>query len=190
MLNSDEAGTNIIVSEKNSGASSESEVTHIGVPFNASSEIIDVLKECPLFHNFSPIGLNLLGNIVNDRILESGTCIFKQGEKASSFFVVASGEVVVSARNREGRSVAMVSLARSASFGELGGIMKGTRMTTAVATSESRIFEIKRSQLSQMQAEKPQVCVKLMLNVCEMFAQRMTAAEDDFRSYLSWRMGE
>ena len=178
------------MSEKDSETSSESEVTHIGNPFQASSEIIDVLKECPLFHNFSPIGLKLLGNIVNDRILDAGTYIFKQGEKASSFFIIASGEVVVSAKNRQGHSVAMVSLTRSASFGELGGVMKGTRMTTAVATSESRIFEIRRSQLSQMQAEKPQVCVKLMLNVCEMFAQRMTAAEDDFRSYLSWRMGE
>ena len=34
-----------------------------------------------------------------------------------------------------------------------------------------------------MQSEKPQLCVKLMLNVCEMFANRMTSAEVDFQSF-------
>ena len=130
MLNLGETDTNKSVSGKDSETPSESEVTRIGNPFQPSAEIIEVLKECPLFHNFSPIGLNLLGNIVQDRILEAGTCIFRQGDKASSFFVVASGEVVISAQNRKGRQVPLVSLTRSASFGELGGVMSGTRMTT------------------------------------------------------------
>lgn len=189
LLNLLGAVTNKSMSTEDSEKSSESEVTRIGNPFQPSNERLSVLKDCPLFHNFSPIGLNLLGNIIQDRVLGAGTYVFRSGDAAASFYIVASGEVTISMAGKTGRPVPMVTLARGASFGELGGVMSGSRMTTAVATQESRIFEIKRAKLGQLQADKPQLCVKLMLNVCEMFASRMKSAETDFQDYLSWRMG-
>ena len=176
------------MNNRDSDISEPGEVTAIVSPQTAAPEVIDVLRECPLFHNFSTTGLHIIGRIMREKIVPAGTPLFVENMVAESFYVVLDGEIAIMVSTPDGHSVPMVCLTRGASFGELGAICAGSRMCSAVAQTESCVLEISRRDLGQLQQSKPQACVKLMTNVNEMFAQRLRESQDEFTAFLNWRI--
>ena len=166
---------------------SDIEVTSVGNPHAAAGHTLEVLRECPLFHNFSATGLNLLGNIARLKYLDEGTPLFVENMVAESFFIVVSGSVVINASDPNGQPLPMVTLTRGASFGELGAICSGRRMCSALAEVDCEVLEISRRDLGALQQSKPQACVKLMTNINEMFASRLRDSQDEFNKFLAWR---
>jgi CRP/FNR family transcriptional regulator, cyclic AMP receptor protein len=169
---------------------SDIEVTNVGNPHAAPQHIIELLHECPLFHNFSATGLHLLANIAREKSIPAGTPLFVENMVAESFFIVEEGEIAITVVDPEGRSLPLVTLSRGASFGELGAICAGRRMCAAVAESDSSVLEVTRRDLGTLQQSKPQACVKLMINVNEMFARRLRESQNEFRRFMAWRLGE
>ncbi len=106
------------------------------------------------------------------------------------FFIVVSGAIAITVSGSQGQTLPLVTLSRGASFGELGAICGGRRMCSAIAEVESEVLEISRRDLGILQQSKPQACVKLMININEIFARRLRESQTDFKEFLTWRLSE
>ena len=163
------------------------EVTAIGLPQGAIDTVIETLRACPLFHNFTSTGLQIIARIARVKVVPANTPLFVENMLADSFYVVMKGEITITVSTREGPSIPMVNLACGASFGELGALSAGSRLCSAIAQSDAMVLEFTRRDFGGLQKSKPQACVKLMTNINEMFAKRLRESQSEFRAFLEWR---
>jgi CRP-like cAMP-binding protein len=115
------------------------------------------LPKIPLFSSLAPPELERLINEVELREFEPGQAIVRQGERGGALYVVVSGEVAVTADDRD-----LARLGEGAFFGELALITDFPRSATVTAREPTRVLEISREAISRVIADSPEV-LKVLL---------------------------
>jgi len=144
----------------------------------------EVLKACPLFKGFSETGLLLMGKLARPREIPAATPIFVENMVAESLFVLRSGAVQLSIKSPDGRDQPLDRLTPGDSFGELSLLIGGQRMLTATAEIDCELLEIPRRDFAKLQKQKPQTCLKLMINIVGAFGKRVGAAGEHLKPLL------
>jgi CRP-like cAMP-binding protein len=98
--------------------------------------------------------------------------IVLQGEKGSSLFLVASGDVEVVVRQADGRDVAVATMEPGAIFGETALLTGGERTATVRAVGEATLYEISKEALQPIIESRPQLVVELALLMAERTNER------------------
>jgi CRP-like cAMP-binding protein len=138
----------------------------------------EALKACPLFRDFTDTGLLVIGKLVRERTIQAGTPIFVENMVAESMFLVKSGVVGLSMQSNSGKQIILQKLVPGDAFGELSLIIGGQRMATATAQTDCNLLEIPRQAFVRMQKQKPQACLKLMINIVKHFGEKLGAARE------------
>jgi CRP-like cAMP-binding protein len=99
---------------------------------------------------------------------EKGQAIFRQGESAKDFYLVISGEVVITIRDRE-----LARLGPGRVFGEMSLLEKIPRTATATAVETARVFSI---PAAVMNAEAPALAYKVLLSVAQQMSEKLRGA--------------
>lgn len=146
------------------------------------------LKRSRLFAGFSDTGLSILGAIAQRRALPAGTALFHQDDPAAALFVIGRGAVRVVARDAEGNDLSVATLGPGETLGAVSLLRGGKRMVSAFADTDCELWVIAQKDFARLQKEKPQACLKLMLNVVEDLGQRLDGASEVFREFLAWRL--
>jgi CRP-like cAMP-binding protein len=146
--------------------------------------IAEMLKACPLFRGFSDTGMLLMGKLARERSIPAGTPIFVENMVAESMFVVRSGVVRLSIKSPDGRDHPMETLAPGDAFGELSLLVGGHRMVTATAETDCELLEIPRRDFAKLQKQKPQTCLKLMINIVNQFGRKVATAGEHLKPLL------
>lgn len=141
----------------------------------------EVLKACPLFKGFSEAGMLLMGKLARERNIPAGTPIFVENMVAESMFVLKNGVVSLSIKSPDGRDHPLEKLAPGDAFGELSLLIGGHRMVTASAETDCELLEIPRRDFAKLQKQKPQTCLKLMINIVKQFGKRIGAAGEQLK---------
>jgi len=115
------------------------------------------LPEIPLFSELSRAAFVDLLVHIRTRDLRAGQVVVREGDPGDAFFVVASGRVLVSRRNEEGRPVLLARLREGAFFGEMAMLQRTRRTATVTAEVDSQVFEISRAVLDRVVREHPSV---------------------------------
>lgn len=115
------------------------------------------LPKIPLFSSLAPPELERLIHEVELREFEPGQAIVRQGGQGGALYVVVSGEVVVTADDRE-----LATLGEGAFFGELALLTDFPRSATVAARTETRVLELSREAISRVIADSPEV-LKVLL---------------------------
>ena len=99
-----------------------------------------------------------------------GEHIVEQGAKGSSMFILLSGEAAVYVRHHdhETEPARVAGLQPGDYFGEMSLLTGEARSATVVATADSQVLEIAKSQLAQILQEN----TALLTSLSEMLAQR------------------
>ena len=139
---------------------------------------VSTLKVCPVFRGFSDSGYLMMAKIVRERNIPGSTPIFVQNMVAESMFIVKLGVVSLSIRDEAGKDHALEKLAPGDAFGELSLLIGGHRMVTATASTDCEILEIPRRDFSKLQKQKPQACLKLMINIVNQFGKKVAGCRD------------
>ncbi len=110
----------------------------------ATSEIIEFLRQIPLFAELEDSELSELCKHIKLRRFMKNSAIIRQGDKGDNFYTIVSGtaDVVVSEGNGKERTVGHLSTGDS--FGETALIEKIARTASIVTTSPAAVFEITR----------------------------------------------
>lgn len=143
------------------------------------------LARCPLFQGFTDTGLQILASIARERRLAAGTPIFREDAPADAMYVVVSGDVQIAMTGEDGREHTLAVLGPGDFFGEVSLLTPGAeRLVSASAQNEVTLLEFQQRDFARLQTQKPQACLKLILNVAAEFGRKMSENRPLLRSML------
>jgi putative peptide zinc metalloprotease protein len=120
-----------------------------------AAQLIDAL---PAFEDLPAEILNDLAGRVALRTVANGQTLFRQGDRASAFYVVRRGTIEIEASHPETGDVqVLATLGRGGSFGELGLIEAAPRRATARAKGETELFEVDKGSFDRLLADAIEV---------------------------------
>jgi len=96
---------------------------------------VELLQKIPLFAGLEPRELERLGGSFKERTFNAGDTVASEGEGGAGFFVIESGEAVVSAGGEELRR-----LGPGDYFGDIALIDMGARTASILAESDLHCY--------------------------------------------------
>lgn len=136
-------------------------------------EVTAALKACPLFKDFSDVGIQIFAAVGVSRAFPKGASLFQEGRAGESLFIIHEGSVRLSARSATGGEVTLAEVGSGEPLGELALIQRGERLCTATALTDVLAVEIRHGDFQKLTAQKPQACVKLLMGVILHFSQKV-----------------
>jgi putative peptide zinc metalloprotease protein len=116
-----------------------------------AAQLIDAL---PAFEDLSEDILSDLAGRVSLRTVRRGQAVFRQGDRATAFYVVRTGEVNIETEHPDTGETRVLSIMRRGdSFGELGLLQAIPRTATARAASEAELFEVNKGTFDRLLAD-------------------------------------
>lgn len=132
------------------------------------------LKLSPLLNGFSDDGVKIIQSAAMLRSVRAGSPIFVEQMQGESLFLIGEGRIELYLY-RNGVERVVATLEAPEHFGELSLVKPGPRQVSARAAIDTQLIEIGRRDFVNLQKQRPQACVKLMLNVMERFVDRSAA---------------
>ena len=129
---------------------------------------VELLRDLPLFELCSKRDLRRIAALGEERTVDAGTELIREGEPGTEFFVVVEGEVEV---RRRGRRVAR--LGDGSYVGEIALLSRSPRTATVIASTPLRVLAIAGRDFVQLLDSMPE----LWLKVARTLADRVDADE-------------
>jgi CRP/FNR family cyclic AMP-dependent transcriptional regulator len=129
---------------------------------------VELLRDLPLFELCSKRDLRRIAALGDERMVDAGTELIREGEPGTEFFVVVEGEVEV---RRRGRRVAR--LGDGSYVGEIALLSRSPRTATVIASTPLRVLAIAGRDFVQLLDSMPE----LWLKVARTLADRVDADE-------------
>jgi len=129
---------------------------------------VDLLRDLPLFELCSKRDLRRIAALAEERLVDEGTELIREGEPGREFFVVVDGEVDV---RRRGRRVAR--LGAGSYVGEIALLSRSPRTATVTAATPLRVLAISGVDFVRLLDTLPE----LWLKVARTLADRVEADE-------------
>jgi CRP-like cAMP-binding protein len=128
----------------------------------------ELIRGVPLFADLDDASLQQLSGDFIERAFKSGDAIATEGEGGLNFFVVDTGEAVVTVGGSEVRR-----LRAGDSFGEIALVDKSPRTATVTAATDMRCYALPVWSFRPFVETRPEVSWKLL----EILADRLRDAE-------------
>jgi CRP-like cAMP-binding protein len=131
---------------------------------------VELLQQIPLFADLEPRELERLSGSFKERKFDAGNPVATEGEGAAGFFVIESGEAVVTVHGEErGR------LGPGDYFGDIALIDQGSRSATIVADSDLRCYGLTFWDFRPLVESDARIAWPLL----QAMAKRLRAAESE-----------
>jgi CRP/FNR family transcriptional regulator len=137
---------------------------------------VDVLKGVPLFADLDRRELQQVARLFKDRRFPEGDTVMKEGLGGAAFFVIESGEAIVSVGGRERRR-----LKPGDYFGEIALIDEGPRTATVRAATELACYGLTLWEFRPLVRENGEIGWKLL----QALAARFRDVASDAQSAVS-----
>lgn len=130
--------------------------------FRRRSDMIDLLRQVPLFSSLSQRHLSLLARHAVEMRYGAGEVLARQGQHGADFFVIGDGRARV---ERDGRRIAQLEAGDF--FGEMSLIDGKPRSATVIAETPMVLLVIHRRSFSDLLAEAPGLSRTLLVTLSE-----------------------
>jgi len=133
------------------------------------------LKTMPFFSGFSEQGFNEFFKTFKKVALRKGEILFREGAEGDSFFIVASGEVVIEKKvDKAGRNYKRLAVMnRGDFFGEMAVLETQPRFAQARAVQDSELFELSRKLLLDFIKDCPEEGAGLLIEILRVILARL-----------------
>lgn len=116
------------------------------------------LARLPFFEGVPPNAMAAVKRVLRPVSVSSGTVLFRTGDEGDACFIIESGSLQVSTA-LDGQELA--TLAPGAVVGELALLLDEPRSATVVALTDTRLLELRRSDLDTLMADHPALSMAL-----------------------------
>lgn len=157
------------------------------------NNIINFLKQSDIFYQFTPTQLELVGNLCQEVVYNTGELVFQENSSSKELYVIVQGEVdILINRNTTGdlekRETAVARLRRGQSFGEVALVDEGLRSASAkAAQKDTRLLVIQRDKLIMLCETYPQLGYRLMHNLAADLAMKIRNTDLRIREQLLYK---
>ncbi|MBX8813737.1 cyclic nucleotide-binding domain-containing protein [Ochrobactrum sp. MR34] len=130
----------------------------------ALDDDIQFLSTIGLFEAFSAQHLRLLAFGAERMVLRTGRELFHEGQSADCAYIVVSGSITLFHEGKQGR-VNLRSISSGSVLGEMALIAQTSRLTGAVADTETEVIRLSRSIFHRILEEYPELAASLYLHI-------------------------
>jgi CRP/FNR family cyclic AMP-dependent transcriptional regulator len=153
-----------------------------------------LLRSIPMFEDLADEDLHALSSALETRSFEAGSMIFAQGDAGDAMYIVASGDVNIFLPGEASRRISLKDIARGEYFGELALFDEKPRSASALATTDTVLFELKHATLEAYLEHRPRAAMVLLCTMSEHLRQTNTLlsaraaknVDQEFDRNLSW----
>lgn len=123
---------------------------------------ISLLRQVPLFEGLDDEQLDAIALVTITRRFDKDQVIILAEEEGDALFIISSGRVKVSIVSEDGREVILSLLGTGSVFGELSLLDGKPRSANVVATENTGLYMLRRSDFLQLVYKVPQIAVGLL----------------------------
>jgi CRP/FNR family cyclic AMP-dependent transcriptional regulator len=123
---------------------------------------ISLLRQVPLFEGLDDEQLDAIALVTITRRFDKHQVIILAEEEGDALFIISSGQVKVSIVSEDGREVILSLLGTGSVFGELSLLDGKPRSANVVATENTDLYMLRRSDFLQLAYKVPQIAVGLL----------------------------
>jgi len=136
--------------------------------------ILDFLSQVALFEELGPGDLKRLAQIAHERTYRDGETIYEQGKPGLALYLLRSGIVEISRKQRNGTEVPLAILEPPASFEELAAMgCEIVRWSSARAHGPVTVVAVGRPDLDVLSRTAPAIANKILRKLAEITARRL-----------------
>jgi CRP-like cAMP-binding protein len=147
------------------------------------------LKASPLFQCLKPAELDSVLAHATTKRFARGSTILRKADPGTGMIVVLSGRVRVGAMSTEGKEITLAILGQGELLGELSLLDGQTRSADATALEECVVLRVERGQFLRILQGNTDLCLRLMVVLCERLRKLNSTLEDIALLDLSGRLG-
>jgi CRP/FNR family cyclic AMP-dependent transcriptional regulator len=161
----------------------------------STASIVNFLKQCDIFYQFTPTQLELVANICHEAIYQKDDLIFKENSGSKELYVIVQGEIdivvdpsLVGTMEDGVENRVIATMRRGQSFGEVALVDEGLRSASACSSQkETRLLIIPRDKLIMLCDTYPQLGYRLMYNLAADLAMKIRNTDLRIREQLLYR---
>lgn len=120
------------------------------------------LAASPLFKNLAPADVGRVAGFSVFRELEKGKVVFREGDDAGAFYVVASGQVKVFKESVDGRELIIKIMREGELVGEAAALAGVPYPATAQALDDAAAVEIPRREFAALLEREPDLALNII----------------------------
>lgn len=160
------------------------------------NSLVNFLKQSDIFYQLTPTQLELVANVCQEVIYQTGEIIFKENSNGKELYIIAQGEIEItitpgvaeSASGSENETV-IAKLRGGQSFGEVALVDEGLRSASARASQkDTRLLIIQRDKLIMLCETYPQLGYRLMHNLAADLAMKIRNTDLRIREQLLYKI--
>jgi CRP-like cAMP-binding protein len=142
-------------------------------------ELVKFLRDVALFSDFTRWELARLARTAHERSYRDGEYVYEQGRPGAALFLVRSGVVELTRRNRTGEEIPLLTLGPPASFSEQAAIGSDVaRWTSAVARGPVSLVALSSSDLDSLSRRFPILANKILRRLAQTLVLRLQVMID------------
>jgi len=153
-----------------------------------------LLRSIPMFDGLSEDDLESLANALDMRTYPAGAEVFAQGDIGNAMYIVASGDINIFLPGEDSRRVSLKDLGRGEFFGELALFDAKPRSASALATTDTVLYELKRATLGAFLEHHARAAMAILRTMSErmretnalLHARVARNVDEEFDRQLSW----
>lgn len=160
-----------------------------------TATIVNFLKQCDIFYQFTPTQLELVANICQEATFQKDDLIFRENSDSKELYVIIQGEVdivvdpsLVGTIEDGVENRVIATMRRGQSFGEVALVDEGLRSASACASQkDTYLLIIPRDKLIMLCDTYPQLGYRLMYNLAADLAMKIRNTDLRIRGQLLYR---
>lgn len=160
------------------------------------SNFVNFLKQSDIFYQFTPTQLELVGNLCQEVVFNTGELVFQENSSSKELYIITQGEVDIlinrgATGDTEKKVTAVARLRRGQSFGEVALVDEGLRSASArAAQRDTHLLVIQRDKLIMLCETYPPLGYRLMYNLAADLAMKIRNTDLRIREQLLYKPSE
>ena len=160
------------------------------------SNSINFLKQSDIFYQFTPTQLEMVANLCEEVIFQTGDVVFKENSDSKELYIIAQGEIDILIKPSniglmgllEEEEALIATLRRGQSFGEIALVDEGLRSASArAAKKDTRLLVISRDKLIMLCETYSHLGYRLMYNLAADLAMKIRNTDLRIREQLLYK---
>lgn len=150
--------------------------------------VFDSIKSSVMLTGLSGDDLASLAEVCELKQMGEGTTVFIENMPGESLFLVKEGTIRITKMFAEGDEKTLVVLGPEDIFGEMAVIDGLPRSATARVAEDAELISLKKSDFEKLCAAKPDLALKMVMNIVRVFSKRIREANEEYREMLIWSL--